>query len=381
MLGGSSVSTPVDANELGEPSNVGGNSLSLGVTSFPLPRGSGRVLSLALALDDESREVRGKHHGPPWHPDRLERRFSGVAHLRRHPRTVADPEQARPGPGPARDEGAGLQQPCQQLRRLREQRCPLGLVQPIVACRPQQQCAICEAGKEQTHARQVEDGVRTRHLGVEGDSRLLGRQLSIGYEHDEHELGVKWQRERDRAGVEQRGRDEPAVHRSRRVLDVTLITDGHGERVVGAGSGRHRDGKSRGRAESAPDRDLGANRDREAVVAADRRGDAGSQVLPVPGEIGTLSLAVQDKSLRRDDLDVHVKGEGEGEDIEARTEVGRRRRGSGAHLGTAQPAVVEATVDPADPAEPAGPVDEDEVDEVEVEVEVEGDHPGGAGGR
>ena len=66
-------------------------------------------------------------------------------------------------------------------------------------------------------------------------------------------------------------------------------------------------------------------------MAGDVDGDPGRQVAGVVGEIRPLALAPDDQARRRLDLDLDVEVEGQGQGVEAGAEVGRRRRGPGAH--------------------------------------------------
>ena len=131
-------------------------------------------------------------------------------------------------------------------------------------------------------------------------------------------------------------RHEAAEDAGRRILGMPVVGRCHREGILGPGGRGGRGGECGRRAQPPGEGDLRAHRHREVVVPQDfgchraARWDASSK-RPDPSP----SLCTRSDGCLLD-VDAHIAVERHGQGVESRPEVGRRRRGPGAHGGEAR---------------------------------------------
>ena len=165
-------------------------------------------------------------------------------------------------------------------------------MQSIVGRRRRQQRRLGQAGEQKPHPAQVEERVVPRERGRQHRSGFGCDQGPIGDDHHEGQLVAQGQLGCRGAFVDHRCRNKSSENTRCRVLGMTVLRGGDGERVVSPGRSSGR-GRQRGRrTEATRDRDLRAHRHCDAVVAEDGRGHAHGEMRCVVTEAGALSFAV-----------------------------------------------------------------------------------------
>ena len=196
-------------------------------------------------------------------------------------------------------------------------------MQTIGGRRRRQQRRLRQASEQKRHPAQVEKCVVPRQRGWQHRSGIGRDQLPIGNDHHEGQLFAEGQLGRGCTSIDKCRRDKAPENTRCRVLGVTVLLGGDGERVVRPGGGRS--GRSqRGRRTKAPrDGDLRAHGHGDAVVAEDRGRDTHSEMRCVVTEAGTLSFGVDARERRALHFDLDVAIQRDGECIESRPQVRR----------------------------------------------------------
>ena len=89
--------------------------------------------------------------------------------------SVADAQQRRSCAGPARGEGARIENPGEQGRCLREERAPVVLVDAILGGFASQKRPVSQTGEQKSHPAEIEGRIYPRQLLREGLTGLGGR--------------------------------------------------------------------------------------------------------------------------------------------------------------------------------------------------------------
>lgn len=264
----------------------------------------------------------------------------GTSSAARAPSAAARTEAAAPvrttpmSVGPAPDQlaaSAPASTSAEKLRRLWEERRTRRLVDAIVRRFGHECVGVGEAGHQEAHTSEVEHHVRQGQRLGEHAPGLGGGQVAFGDEHDKGQLVAQRKSRVHGQATDRAADDKAAEHAGRRVLGMPVVGGGHRERIRGTGRRGRRRGERGGRAEPPGDGDLGTHRDGEVVMPQNVGRHTRRQVGCVVEEAGSLALAVHAEGGCVLDVDAHVAVESHGQGVETRPEVGRRRRGPGAH--------------------------------------------------
>ncbi len=115
---------------------------------------------------------------------------------------------------------------------------------------------VGQPGEEQTHAAEVEDGVGPAE-GIGQDTARCGcRQVTVGDDDDEGQLGAERQRRVHGAALHGGGGDQAAERAGRGILGMPVVGRRHGKGVVRARGSCRRGGEGGRRAEPTRQGDL-----------------------------------------------------------------------------------------------------------------------------
>ena len=242
-----------------------------------------------------------KHH--PGDPVSLHCPTSSCGHRRRFSRS-AHPQNARSRTRPARCPSASSQEGHHQGGCLWEQRCAIGLVEPILRGLLGKESMVGESCHQHPHAADVEDRIGPIHRLRKCLSSGLGGHRGFRHHHHELKLGIKREANNLDLAANDAGTHETADDACCGVLRMTVESCRHGQwirRPSRRGSGHCQ--CCRGTHTSGHG-NIRSHRDGQSIMAGNFDRDTSSEVRGVVGQPRSLPFAPDDQLRCR--LDLHL---------------------------------------------------------------------------